>query len=133
MLQIALAIWGIVVLFTGKLTVSKTKVVQGTAARLLGLLMLMPFPVAFMIGVAVGAWGAASGRDLEDLQMTLMAVDAGLVIGTAVLVLAIAHAIGKSPVQDPLTPAFPPGQYAPPYPSPAPPADPNNPYHSPRF
>ncbi len=135
MLQIALAVWGVIVLVTGKLKISQNKIVTGTAARLLAILMLAPLPVAFMIGIGVGVWAGANGKGIEDIQMPLMLVDVGLVIGTALLVVCIAHAIGKPPEQPGMPPAWtgyaPQSQFPPPGP-PSKPADPNNPYHPPQ-
>lgn len=128
MLQLALAIWGIYVLYTGKLKVTNNKQVVGTAARLLGLVMLAPFPLAFMIGISIGIWAGANGKDLDDFQVPLLAVDVALVLCTALGVIGIAHAIGKPP-GDELRP--PPPWTMPPMP-PSAPADPNNPYHPPQ-
>jgi hypothetical protein len=67
--------------------------------------------------------------------MPLMLVDVGLVIGTAILVVGIAHAIGKPSEQPMLHPAWngyaPQSQFPPPGPL-SPPTDPNNPYHPPQ-
>jgi hypothetical protein len=127
MLQLALAIWGIYVLYTGKLKVTSNKQVTGTPARLLGGFMLAPLPVGFMLGIAVGIWAGANGKDVSDIQMPLLAVDVALVLGTALGVIGIAHAIGKPPgdIQQP-----PHWTYQPP--SPSAPSDPNNPYHPPQ-
>jgi|GEM_PF-6801737 hypothetical protein len=134
MLELAMAVWGVIVLFTGRLKVSSTKVVEGTAARLLGLLMLAPLPIAFMVGIAVGIWAGANGRAMDDIRMPLLASEVGIVIITAIIVFSIAHAIGKPPGQQQLPLSWQPNQYPPnQYPPPGPPADPNNPYHPPRF
>jgi len=91
-------------------------------------------PLAFMAGMAIGVWAAANGRSIDDIRMPLMAADVGLVIGTAVLVFGIAHAIGKPPGQTQFPQPWNPNQYSPPkFPPPGPPADPNNPYHPPQF
>jgi hypothetical protein len=129
MLQIAMAIMGIIVLVTGKLKLSKNKVVEGTPARLLALILLAPFPVGFVIGLGVGFWAGATGRDFKEIQTALLLVDFGLVIGAAILTFSIGHAIGKPPGQVIHPPAWP-DSFAPP--TPLPPSDPNNPYQSPR-
>jgi hypothetical protein len=131
MLQLALAIWGIIVLFTGKLKVTSRKQVEGTAARLLGLVMLAPLPVGFAIGLGVGMWASVNGKSLDDIRMPMLAVDVVLVLGVAALVVAVAQAIGKPPPDENRPPppwTLPP----PPMPPPGPPADPNNPYHPPQ-
>jgi hypothetical protein len=101
---------------------------------LLALLMLAPLPVGFMIGVGVGVWAGANGKSLEDIQVPLLLTDVALVLGTAIVVVSIAHAIGKPPEQ-PLAPPAWPGNYGPSTglpPASGPPADPNNPYHPPQ-
>lgn len=130
MLQIAMAIVGIIVLCTGKLKLSANKVVVGTPARLLGLMLLAPLPVAFTIGICVGLYVGSTGGSLDDVQIPMLLVDVGLVVLTAIAVFAIASAIAKPPGYKP-GPAFPGfGPNLPPGPPP-PPADPNNPYQSP--
>jgi hypothetical protein len=130
MLQIAMAIFGIIVLCTGKLKLSANKVVVGTPARLLGLMLLAPLPVAFGIGICVGIYVASTGGNLDDVQMQMIFVDVGLVVLTALAVFAIANAIAKPPGYK-ATPAFPGfGPNVPPGPPP-PPMDPSNPYQSP--
>lgn len=136
MLEIAMAVWGVIVLFTGRLKVSSSKVVQGTPARLLGLLMLAPLPLAFLAGIAIGVWAAANGRNVDDIRGPLLLAEVAIVVVTAIAVFSIAHAIGKPPDQPQFPPAWPAyGQGMPPYgqaPPPGPPADPNNPYHPPQ-
>src|SRR5438552_1663107 len=46
-MEIGMIIFGIVTLTTGKLTLSKSKVVTGSLARHLGFLLLAPVPVAY--------------------------------------------------------------------------------------
>jgi hypothetical protein len=97
MLQIALAVWGIIILVTGKLTVSSNKVVLGTPARLLGLVMIAPLPLTFVISIAVMEWAAANRHNINDLIEPLEAVQLGLVIGAAVLTYVLAFIIAKPP------------------------------------
>jgi hypothetical protein len=126
MLQIALAIYGLIVLFTGKIKLSADKVVVGTPARLLALIMLAPLPLAFLAGLGIGVWAGATGKVIDDIQVPLMLVEAGITIGAAIVAFSIAHVIGKSPEEAAL-PAW-----ASQYPTaPPPPSDPDNPYQSP--
>lgn len=128
MLEIILGVYGLYVLFTGKLKLSAEKVVEGTPARLLALIMLAPFPIAFAAGMAIGVWSAANGQEVGDLGFPLMAVEVVIVIVCAALAFGIAHAIAKPPgFKRPeqfagfgANPQFPP-----------PPSDPNNPYQPP--
>lgn len=127
MLQIALAVVGIIVLFTGKLKLSANKVVEGTPARLLALILLAPFPLAFIAGVGVGLWAAAAGKSLDDIRTPVTLIEAGLTVGAAVIAFSIAYAIARPPGQQAPQPQWPES-----FPSkPPPPSDPNNPYQSP--
>ena len=54
-MEIGLAIFGLIALVKGKMTVSKNKVVVGAAARLLGLLALTPLPAALLFVVLYAA------------------------------------------------------------------------------
>jgi hypothetical protein len=100
--EIALLVIGLLAIIRGKLTISKTKVVTGAAARLLGLIALTPLPVAL---AAVALYMAVSGvgdpeRFADDNRMTLMLIEAGVVIGIAILVFGIGAAIGTDPARD---------------------------------
>src|SRR5262245_2423774 len=77
-------------LVKGRMSLGK-KVVIGTPARVLGLLAMAPLPIAFGAGVSYGGKQAAAGEGLgEDDTLTLAAIEAGIVIVTALLVFGIA-------------------------------------------
>ena len=130
MLEIILGIYGLYVLITGKLKLSATKVVEGTPARLISLIMLAPFPLAFTVGLGVGVWATMNGKNPADLTMPLMGVEFVIVIACAILAFAIAHAIAKPPGSG--APRQLPG-FAPNPNFPTRPSDPNNPYQPPSF
>src|SRR5215831_8335583 len=98
-IEIAMLIVGILALVRGKLTISKTKVVEGTPARLLGILALTPLPAAFL---AIMAYIASQGpadpeKFAEEKKWTLVGIEAAVVIGIAVLVFVIGAAIATDP------------------------------------
>ncbi|HZN35372.1 MAG TPA: hypothetical protein VFB80_16195 [Pirellulaceae bacterium] len=128
MLEIILGIYGLYVLVTGKMKLSATKEVVGAPARLIALIMLAPFPIAFAAGLGVGFVAGMNGQDIGDLRMTLMLMEVGIVVACAIAAFSIAHAIGKPPGA--AQPQFPTEFGAnPPYPQR--PSDPNNPYQPP--
>src|SRR5215217_4150589 len=99
-IEIALIILGLMALIRGKFQLSKSKVVVGLPARLLGVLALTPLPVAVLVlGVytvtqvdpndprAVERWG-------EENKLTLMLIEAGVVIGITILLLVLAAYLG---------------------------------------
>jgi len=63
-LYIGLAIMGVLALVRGRMQISKTKVVVGIPARLLGLLGLTPLPLAVVVGLIY----VAANADVTDPQ-----------------------------------------------------------------
>lgn len=100
-LQIGLAIFGLIALIRGKMTISKTKVVVGAPARLIGLLALVPIPLTLGVGMLIGIAKVAEGGNpekiAEDNRGLLMGVEIGIVIVTAILVFGLGAALGVSP------------------------------------
>ena len=93
-IEIALAIYGLIGLFGGKMTLSKTKVVLGVPARLLGLLALTPLPAAFVVIIVYVAARAPADpeRFAADNKITIAVIEAVIVIGIAILVFGIGAA-----------------------------------------
>ena len=98
-MEIGLAIVGLIALFGGKFTISKTKVVQGMPARLLGLLALTPFPLALVVVLGYVAANAPANPEqfVKDNQWTLIGIEAGIVITIAVLLFVIGAAVATNP------------------------------------
>jgi disulfide bond formation protein DsbB len=98
-LEIGLAIIGLIALFGGKFTISKTKVVEGVPARLLGLLALTPFPLAFVVVVGYVAANAPANPEqfVADNQWTIIGIEAAIVITIAVLLFVISAAVATNP------------------------------------
>lgn len=100
-LQIGLAIFGLIALIRGKMTISKTKVVVGAPARLIGLLALVPIPLTLGVGMLIGIAKVAEGGNpekiAEDNRGLLMGVEIGIVIVIAILVFGLGAALGVSP------------------------------------
>lgn len=101
--EIGLAIWGLIALIRGRMVVSKTKVVIGVPARLLGLLALTPLPLALMfvtIYLAANADltdQAAAERFAQEHKWTITLIE-GLTVGVIAFgVMGIAAAVGVSP------------------------------------
>lgn len=98
-LEIAMLVWGIFVMVTGKLKVSKTKEVRGWAARGLAVLLLIPIPLAMVIIVIYGAICAGSGRQIDPLVAT--GLEVATVLGCAVVTAVAGMIIGKEPAPAP--------------------------------
>ena len=90
--EIALVILGIYALVKGKLTLTKTRVVYGTHARLLAIIAFLPMPLSLVVGVIFGIILAASGRDATATSVRLTMV--GIEVGVLVLCVAALYGLG---------------------------------------
>src|SRR6516162_859822 len=86
-------IFGIVALIKGKFSLTRGRVVEGVPARIIGLVLCLPFPLGFVIGLALGIGAAAAGRQIDP--MSVMPLDLGLTLGCLVLAVGIAIATAK--------------------------------------
>jgi len=100
-LGIGLMIAGIVALVMGRIKLTPTRAVQGVPARLIGVALLTPLPVSFLVVLIytishvdvnrqdqVDAWAKE-----HDTQLTL--IMAGVMIGMAIVIIAIAALLAK--------------------------------------
>ena len=100
-LGIGLIIAGIIALVKGKLSLTKTRAVQGVPARLLGVALMTPLPISFVVVMVytlmnvdpndqqqMNQWG-------QDNDMKLTLIMAGVEIGLAVLIILIAAFLAK--------------------------------------
>ena len=86
--EIGLLIYGIYSLATGKYSLSKGKVLTGGKARLLGVLCMLPLPLAFIAGVLLGLFFAlVLGTAVPVWLSTVTEVLILVVVGVAVTVL----------------------------------------------
>ena len=105
-LGIGIMVAGIFAIVRGRIQFSKTRAVQGVAARLLGVALLAPLPAGFLAATIytlahvdpnnpdqVREWG-------QQNDATITGVMAGTMIGLAVLIIAIAAVLAK-PIDGP--------------------------------
>ena len=100
---------GLYALVAGKLTLTRNRVVYGAGARLLGLICLMPFILAFCVGFVMGFHAAVGGRTVDEatLKSTLTAFGLGAIVFCALL----AYSLGMLMTRSPRRPArYPPAQ-----------------------
>jgi hypothetical protein len=101
--EIGLAIMGLLALIRGRMTVSKTKVVVGWPARLLGLLALTPLPLVLLIGIIYVAANvdatdqAAAERFAQEHKGTITLIEGVTVAAIAFAVIGLAAAAGAHP------------------------------------
>lgn len=101
-LEIGLAIFGLIALVRGKMTLTKNKIVVGIPARLLGLIALAPFPIFLLVGVAFGVMNANAPdpeKVAKDNQGLFTAIEVGVVILTAIVVFAVGAMVAVSPAE----------------------------------
>lgn len=126
MLYIAMLIGGLIALFKGQITFTKSKTVRGWPARFIGLILIAPLPIQLMLGIAWGIVLAAQQKSDAEIQQQIenygMGVDLAITLGCLVLAFILAATFSKPPVQPPVEALYPP--------SPAPPPS-NNPYAPP--
>src|SRR6476646_3309732 len=94
-LALAMLIFGIITLITGKFTVTRGKTVYGAPARIVGAIMLLPLPLLLVVGVALGFGMLARGQqlnldDASRLRTLGLILGLGVVGGCFVLALVVA-------------------------------------------
>jgi hypothetical protein len=127
MIQIAVLIWGIVILARQKATFGKSEV-RGGPAILIGVLFVGTMPIAFVLGLLLGMYSLSMGISQDDLFMYSVFIDIGLLAFVVITAFVIASMFGNKPGDTPRhrnEPEAPPQQFVPP-------SDPDNPYSSPR-
>jgi hypothetical protein len=88
-LQIVMFVFGIVTLIRGQIKVAPSMVVRGPMARLIGLVLLIPLPLAFAIGLVIGVGLAAQGKGVKDMPGWIVAVEPSIVVVCFILVLIL--------------------------------------------
>jgi hypothetical protein len=98
-LEIGMLIAGIITLAKGKFTLTKSRVVQGGAARLAGVVMVLPLPLAFAVGFVIGFDRGVHGKpvDLKELQGTLAVVELSIVAVCFLVALGIGLVCAQPP------------------------------------
>jgi hypothetical protein len=91
-IEIGMLVMGIIALVTGKLTLSKKKVVYGTPAKLLAIPLLLPIPLAIFLGLVVGVIMGLQG--INPTAPSHRWVFALLELGPIALCMGIVYAIG---------------------------------------
>jgi hypothetical protein len=104
-IEIGLFIFGIIMLITGKMKLSAGRVVEGTPARLLGLLALLPLPLCVVVGLIYGVTVAMQNPNAPNdfafgsrQTIIITVIEAVITLGTLAAVLGIGYAVGKAPV-----------------------------------
>jgi hypothetical protein len=93
-MEIAMLVMAIVALVRGKMTLSRSRVLQGTAARLIGAIGLLPLPLAFAAGFGFGVYFGMQGQNINDPanRWILSAMEAAITVLCFVLMMALGYA-----------------------------------------
>jgi hypothetical protein len=91
-MQLVLFCMGLQSLVTGKLPLGKNRVVRGSAARILGVVAMLPFPLALGVGFAVGVIMGLNGRSTIDPSLRWIFIAAEF--GVIVLCLIVIYSVG---------------------------------------
>ena len=83
-IRLLMLIIGIVVLVSGEVALSKTRKVTGPRARIIGGILLAPFPLSFAMGFMYGFYGALSGETIDREAPILVALSLVPVLGCSV-------------------------------------------------
>ncbi len=93
-MEIGMFIAGVMALIKGRMTISKTRAVEGVPARLLGLIAMTPLPIVLLVGVVIGViQGDNAQALLANNNLAMILTEAGIVIGIAVLVFGVGFAL----------------------------------------
>jgi WD40 repeat protein len=108
-LEIALVIWGLMALFSGKITLSKQRVVEGPAARIAGVVFMLPWPVSYVLGYGLRVSQLSQGRPLvlKEWMPTLIVMEL-IVIAVCVGLGFLIAQTGVAPTS--AQPKFPPDE-----------------------
>ena len=86
--EILMFVGGLYALIAGKINLTRNLRLEGRHARVAGLILMAPLPLAILIGLALGA-GAVSGDILDyagfiDMALVLLALVVVVIFGYAV-------------------------------------------------
>jgi hypothetical protein len=100
-IEIALIVLGIYGLIKGRIPISKTRVVEGTPARLLALLGFVPLPLAFLlVALVLGTKIARGGQVNEDSARTTgIIIEVAVVIGTLLVFYVLGFVLATDPTR----------------------------------
>src|SRR5262249_39010783 len=90
-LEIGMLIAGLMALITGKVTLSKSRVIVGAPARVAGGFLLLPVPLAFAIGLTIGYVQATRGRQqwMDQIQGSLPFIELGIALALGAVAILI--------------------------------------------
>jgi WD40 repeat protein len=98
-LEIGMLVAGLYALIRGRLPVTRDRVLHGAAARVTGVVLLLPIPLAFLVGLVYGLlFGlGAPPADLQKLQTTGHLIEAGVALACLAGSMVLAWSLSPGP------------------------------------
>jgi hypothetical protein len=93
-LEIATLVAGLVVLIKGKISFSRSLVVRGAMARVIGVVLMLPLPLSIAAGIVVGVALASKGLSQEEIVRRATSIGAIIEIAVYVACVVVAVIIG---------------------------------------
>ena len=87
--EIGMFIYGLVALFRGKFSAGADKTVTGGRARVLGVICMIPIPLALMAGVVFAILNP--NHDFTKKNWGLVGAEAGIVVVIMIVTYGLAH------------------------------------------
>ncbi len=103
--EVGLFVMGLFHLFAPKTLLEKISrqknvkhTVQGWPLRLMGVFCLLPIPLTFLAGFAIGLWAATQGKDVSGFQTSWLptAIEASMVVFCALAVNVVHRVYGTA-------------------------------------
>jgi hypothetical protein len=100
--MIIFAVFGIIALIKGEFYLTRDRVVRAVPARIIGVILLLPFPLAFMVGAALGLFIELRGGNVNVNDKGFMGTAAVLelmIMGGCLLAAILIAALNAKPVR----------------------------------
>jgi hypothetical protein len=95
-LEVALLVLGLILLAGGKVPLTSTTAINGLAVRLVGVIGLLPVPLALLTGIVTGVIRGFQGRAFDQAhRMSLGMIEVGITLGCLALMLVLLAILGS--------------------------------------
>jgi hypothetical protein len=98
---LAMLVFGIIALVRGRFTLTRTKVVSGVPARIIGVILLMPLPLMLASGLLLGVIYGIQGKQprAEDLQGIGAVLELGIIFLCFLAAVIVGVATARPPTR----------------------------------
>jgi hypothetical protein len=88
--EIGLLVFGIVTIALGRFTLTKTSVVRGAPARIIGVMMILPLPLTFLVALPILVVLLSRGAETGTVRVLGFVVQVGVLLVCFALGLLVA-------------------------------------------